>query len=36
MSTKKYELNSINYLLFDATFSAHELPADLIEQADGL
>ena len=32
----KYELNSINYWIFDATFSEHESPAGLIEQAGGL
>jgi hypothetical protein len=36
MSTKKYELNSINYLLFDATFCAYKSPVNLIEQAGGL
>jgi hypothetical protein len=36
MSTKKYELNSINYLAFDATFSVFKLPANLIEKVGGL
>ena len=33
LTLSKYELNSINYWVFDATFSAYESPADLIEQA---
>jgi hypothetical protein len=33
MSSKKYELNSINYLDFDATFWAYKSTANLIEQA---
>jgi hypothetical protein len=33
MSIKKYELNNINYLVFDDTFWEHKSTENLIEQA---
>jgi hypothetical protein len=36
MSTKKYELNSINYLVFGATFWTYKSTENLIEQAGAL
>jgi hypothetical protein len=36
VTQSKYELNSINYWIFDATFWAYKSPAALIEQAGGL
>jgi hypothetical protein len=36
LTLSKYELNSINYWVFNATFWAYKSTANLIEQAGGL